>query len=370
VRYLSLSKRLRSHLNTGVQDLAKAAQALNEIEGLLKDKHLVSLSVVASDRAWIEGAHQVVLGQAEEMLQTGLSTLQNHSDVGTAVHVFYNMDQLAPRVAQVMQTIHSHTAAEIKRALDVKSSSNAANAASSANADPKDGPNTTTTTKGLGGIRRMGEPTGNQTSAWTSTLWLSLEKLMDVLAGQGQKVIMLEQTLSRKRDPSSHSGYLDDVLKVLNSNGLVAGFWAFVGETIEKEIAHATKRTSFFFKKKQKFFFLLLLLADSSFLQNALQSEYPKLLRLFHMFFQRVQTISNVVILSGGGGVQTNANTVNNNGSSSGSNSNGNGASEGGSAVSSGVVQQVIRKALVSLETAYLSKSLTRMFDPVRHSPL
>ncbi|RKO88423.1 Golgi transport complex subunit 5-domain-containing protein, partial [Blyttiomyces helicus] len=162
-----------------------------------------------------------------------------------------------------------------------------------------------------GGVRRVNEPTTAQQNAivWASLLWTRIERLMDVMYENAVKVYLLEKVLARKRDLVTHVPFLDEVVKNMDGN-IVSYFSRILAHSFERELRLATK--------------------SSSFLQQVLQNGYPKLLRLFHDYFSRVAGISG----------------------------------EPGRR-SDSPESALLLRTIASFETAYLSRSLSRLLDPI-----
>ncbi|TPX38056.1 hypothetical protein SmJEL517_g00290 [Synchytrium microbalum] len=161
-----------------------------------------------------------------------------------------------------------------------------------------------------GGVRRVNEvPTTQQSAAlWSSKLWERMEKLMDALYAHVVKVYLLERVLSRKRDPATQILFLDEVMKNMEGN-LVNHFWNQFSLLLDKEMRLAMK--------------------GSTYLQQSLQLGYPRLLRLFQDFFTRINVTN---------GLESSTPTLD----------------------STHAI-----KTLASFETAYMSRSMARMLEPI-----
>ncbi|KAJ3284748.1 Conserved oligomeric Golgi complex subunit [Borealophlyctis nickersoniae] len=165
-----------------------------------------------------------------------------------------------------------------------------------------------------GPVRRVNEPAATSANAvaWNNALWARMEKLMDAMYDNAVKVYLLERVLSRKRDATTHVSFLDEVAKNMDGN-IVTFFWRILSHTFERELRLATKAHA------------------SQFLHQLFQIGYPKLLRLFHDFFSRIAVVSGSVF---------------------------NEETKSPESVH-------FLKSLAAFETAYLSRSLSRLLDPV-----
>ena len=120
--------------------------------------------------------------------------LQKHTEVATALQVFYYLGELATQVKGLLDAVHLQTTALVKRALDVRSlqtesaelpsAAGASTAATAASAGAVAGLGSNL----LGSIRRVGEPPSGQSSLWATALWIRLDRLFDALVAAWQKV--------------------------------------------------------------------------------------------------------------------------------------------------------------------------------------
>lgn len=81
------------------------------------------------------------------------------------------------------------------------------------------------------------------------------------------QVYTLEKVLKLRKDHVSQVVFLDEAMKVLEDKPSLS-FWHALARALEKQAKDATK--------------------SSTFLQQTLSSNYPKLLRLFHDFFAKI----------------------------------------------------------------------------------
>ncbi|KPP74815.1 conserved oligomeric Golgi complex subunit 5-like, partial [Scleropages formosus] len=160
-----------------------------------------------------------------------------------------------------------------------------------------------------GGPGRAAMPTPGNTAAFRAALWTNLEKLMDQICAACGQVQHLQKVLTKKRDPVTHVCFIDEIVK-------------------------------------------------------ALEGEYPKLLRLYNELWKRLQQYSTSIQ-----GALT---------------SSGVGAGVGGLDLSTELPtselephdlfmqskqdydpEKALKDSLQPYEAAYLSKSLSRLFDPI-----
>ncbi|XP_035530581.1 conserved oligomeric Golgi complex subunit 5-like [Morone saxatilis] len=126
-------------------------------------------------------------------------------------------------------------------------------------------------------------PTPGNTAAFRAALWTNLEKLMDQICAACRQVQHLQKVLMKKRDPVTHVCFIDEIIKD-GQPDILYTFWNDVTNTLSEEFHRATEA--------------------SSFLKQAFEGEYPKLLRLYNELWRRLQQYSASLqgaLTSGGG---------------------------------------------------------------------
>uniref|UniRef100_A0A8B9D9L5 Conserved oligomeric Golgi complex subunit 5 n=1 Tax=Anser cygnoides TaxID=8845 RepID=A0A8B9D9L5_ANSCY len=189
----------------------------------------------------------------------------------------------------------------------------------------------------FGGPGRAAMPTPGNTAAFRAALWTNMEKLMDQICAACGQVQHLQKLLTKKRDPISHVCFIEEIVKDGQSD-ILYKFWTAVTQTLSSQFQSATD--------------------SSMFLKQAFEGEYPKLLRLYNDLWKRLQQYSQ--------NIQRNFNTS-------------------GSTDLFAELQQMeedtqdifmqkkqdydpekaLKDSLQQYEAAYLSKSLSRLFDPI-----
>ncbi|OXB75698.1 UNVERIFIED_CONTAM: hypothetical protein H355_016215, partial [Colinus virginianus] len=241
------------------------------------------------------------------------------TQVGTALQVFYNLGTLKDTIANVVDGYCSVLEENIKNALDIKVLTQSSQ----------------TVTRG--GPGRAAMPTPGNTAAFRAALWTNMEKLMDQICAACGQVQHLQKLLTKKRDPISHVCFIEEIVKDGQSD-ILYKFWTAVTQTLSSQFQSATD--------------------SSMFLKQAFEGEYPKLLRLYNDLWKRLQQYSQ--------NIQRNFNT-------------------NGSPDLFAELQQMeedaqdifmqknqnydpekaLKDSLQQYEAAYLSKSLSRLFDPI-----
>uniref|UniRef100_A0A672R860 Conserved oligomeric Golgi complex subunit 5 n=1 Tax=Sinocyclocheilus grahami TaxID=75366 RepID=A0A672R860_SINGR len=315
IRILYLSKRLQGQLQGGSREITKAAQSLNELDYLSQGVDLSGIAVIENDLLFISRARLEVENQAKRLLEQGME-IQNPSQVGTALQVFYNLGNLRETIRSVVDGYRTSVQENVINALDIKVLTQPAN------------------TRGAPGRAVM--PTPGNTAAFRAALWTNLEKLMDQICAACGQVQHLQKVLTKKRDPVSHVCFIDEIIKD-GQPDILHTFWSSVTQTLSEELQKAT--------------------AASTFLKQALEGEYPKLLRLYNELWKRLQQYSASIqgaLVSSGAGLDVEL------------------------PVSEHDAEDLftrtkpdydpekdLKDSLQPYEAAYLSKSLSRLFDPI-----
>ncbi|KAI3367018.1 hypothetical protein L3Q82_009650, partial [Scortum barcoo] len=316
IRILYLSKRLQGQLQGGSREITKAAQSLNELDYLSQGVDLSGIEVIENDLLLISRARLEVENQAKRLLEQGME-IQNPTQVGTALQVFYNLGSLRETISSVVGGYRTTIQDNVTSALDIKGLTQPAN--------PRGAPG------------RAVLPTPGNTAAFRAALWTNLEKLMDQICAACKQVQHLQKVLMKKRDPVTHVCFIDEIIKD-GQPDILHTFWNDVTNTLSEEFHRATE--------------------VSSFLKQAFEGEYPKLLRLYNELWRRLQQYSASLqgALTSSGGLDASLDIS---------------ATETDSQdlFTDGKQdynpEKALKDSLQPYEAAYLSKSLSRLFDPI-----
>ncbi|KAM7377824.1 hypothetical protein PAMA_012969 [Pampus argenteus] len=314
IRILYLSKRLQVQLQGGSREITKAAQSLNELDYLSQGVDLSGIEVIENDLLLISRARLEVENQAKRLLEQGME-IQNPTQVGTALQVFYNLGSLRETISSVVGGYRTTIQDNITSALDIKGLTQPAN--------PRGAPG------------RAVLPTPGNTAAFRAALWTNLEKLMDQICAACRQVQHLQKVLMKKRDPVTHVCFIDEIIKD-GQPDILYTFWTDVTNTLSEEFHRATEA--------------------SSFLKQAFEGEYPKLLRLYNELWRRLQQYSASLqgALSGGMDATLDITTT---------------ETDSQDLFTHGKQdynpEKALKDSLQPYEAAYLSKSLSRLFDPI-----
>nr|XP_054543630.1 conserved oligomeric Golgi complex subunit 5 isoform X2 [Pan troglodytes] len=252
IRILNLSKRLQGQLQGGSREITKAAQSLNELDYLSQGIDLSGIEVIENDLLFIARARLEVENQAKRLLEQGLET-QNPTQVGTALQVFYNLGTLKDTITSVVDGYCATLEENINSALDIKVLTQPSQSAV------------------RGGPGRSTMPTPGNTAALRASLWTNMEKLMDHIYAVCGQVQHLQKVLAKKRDPVSHICFIEEIVKD-GQPEIFYTFWNSVTQALSSQFHMATN--------------------SSMFLKQAFEGEYPKLLRLYNDLWKRLQQYS------------------------------------------------------------------------------
>lgn len=312
IRILYLSKRLHGQLQGGAREITKAAQSLNELDYLYHGVDLAGIEVIEQDTVFIRKARKDVERQAQKMLQQGMET-QNQTQVATSLQVFHNLGGLKDTVQAVVGQCEKALRQNIKDALDVQVLSH-------------------TTAQAGRGPGKASMPAPGNTAAFRATLWTNLEKLMDQIHAACGQVNHLQRVLVKKRDPVTHVCFMDELQKDGHGN-IMLSFWMSLTRLMKEEFVQTANA--------------------STFIKQAFEGEYPKLLRLYNDLWRRLEQFNVTSMATTSLDPQ---------------------GLHHPPVVDMYVELKVeddyspekaLKESLFLFETAYLSRSLSRLFDPI-----
>jgi hypothetical protein len=198
IRALKQLKKLQELMESGgaKADLAKAAQLYNEIETLTKEADLAGVEVLDEEIPWLLEVGNQIRSEAMKGLESGMEAL-NQAEVGSILQVFYNMGELKSTVESLISKYKGLVVKSVSSALDMKAISASAGGS-----------------QGSGGLQRSGAPQAGGGSRARESLWQRMGACMDQLHSILLAAWHLQRVLSKKRDPISHIGFLDEVMQV------------------------------------------------------------------------------------------------------------------------------------------------------------
>ncbi|XP_067934499.1 conserved oligomeric Golgi complex subunit 5-like isoform X2 [Watersipora subatra] len=306
IRILYLTKRLKVQQQGGVREITKTAQSLSELRSLSEGVDLSGIEVLEHDRRTISQARLEVESQAQKMLYSGMANL-NQNQVGTALQVFYNLNLLKVTVDGILDECRERIEKMIDKTVDQQ--------ALAGNND------STVKSSGPG---RVNLPVNS--ALFRANLWTAMEKLMDSIYSSCSQVHHLHRVLSKKRDPVTQVCFISEYSKDADAD-LMNRHWKNLTSALKSKLTSAAGK--------------------SNLVKQALESEFPKLLRLLSDLWSRLnQAISAssadaplVMALDGSAVEELTSHVFD--------------------------AEKLLREAVSSFNNAYLSRSLSRLFDPI-----
>lgn len=318
IRCLMLSHRLQQQLSTEPRDITKAAISLSELDHLGRDIDLTGLEVLEKEQRLVRQARSDVEKQAALMMDRGME-LQNQTQVGTALQVFHNLGMLVPSVERVLNSLTSSINRSVANALDV-------NALLQMTQDNRRG----------GGPGKAVMPAPGQSVQFRASLWSNLEKLMDDIFHVCVQTSHLHKVLAKKRDPVTHVCFLE-VVQRHGKCDLFTSVWQSVTNILTQEFSKAAQ--------------------ESTIIRQYLEVDYPKLVRLYGDLWRRLEGITVEMMNT--------APDLSPLTPSSNTSQDGEEISEASEQTQNFDPEEALRCTLVPLEEAYLSRSRSRLLDPV-----
>lgn len=251
IKALRQMKRLKEVMGSEATrlDLAKAAQLYSEVETLRKEGDLSGVEVIDAEIPWFTEAGNKIKSEAMKVLENGMEAL-NQAEVGSALQVYYNMGELKSTVEGMVNKYKTQAIKCISVALDMKAISVSAGSS-----------------LGPGGVQRSGTPQLGGSSKARESLWQRMGPCIDQLHVIVVAVWHLQRVLSKKRDPISHVGFLDEVLQS-GDQLLTERVWEGLVKAFTTQM-----RSSF---------------TASSFIKETFVSGYPKLLSMIMNLLERL----------------------------------------------------------------------------------
>ncbi|RXG60114.1 Conserved oligomeric Golgi complex subunit 5 [Armadillidium vulgare] len=320
IRCLSLSQRLQEQVANGPKDITKAALSLRELDDISKSMDLSGITILEKDQRMIRQARSDIEKQATLMLDKGME-MQNQSQVGTALQVFYNLGMLHSSVEKVLDNLIKHLNKSVTSALDVNYLTQL-----------------TQNTKKGGAPGKAVMPTIGQSAQFRANLWAGLEKLMDDIYHICMKTSHLHKVLAKKKDSNTHVCFLEEIYKQSTSD-LFTRVWKNVTLILSEEFARAAN--------------------ESNFIRQALEVDYPKLVRLYGDLWKKLEVISSDIRAAQTFGSDLSTSIQLNLEEAQDMERNND------SEVVEFDPETALRNSLIPIEKAYISRSLSRLFDAV-----
>ncbi|CAF0791631.1 unnamed protein product [Adineta ricciae] len=228
-----------SSTSTGQQqiELVKASQCLSELDHFTVDADFTGIDVVEKDLQFVFKARHDIHKQAQDILDNGLNHL-NPAQIGTSLQVFYNLGILRDSIQSIEERLIKDFQCQVSDYLDLKQLSK---------------------TRDPSNPGRSTMPSIGNTPQFRALLWTNIEKILELLYVQVAQLYNLTRVLTKKKDPITHGTFIEELIKNGHSGDLVGKFWLSAMKSLRERL-----RTS---------------VADSIHMKQALEGEYPKLLK-------------------------------------------------------------------------------------------
>jgi hypothetical protein len=245
-----------------------------ELDNGLEDQteaSLTGLDFVKEMLPFVNEARERVTNLMEDMVVRGLRDL-SPTLLSTSLQTAFNLGQLADLVRDLLADLNDVIRDRVAAAFDMQALSrelgtrepNLHQTGSYSSYRSKRGQAQMDTS--------MSTP---QSQKWNAALWSKLETLIvGEMGAVCSKVYTLERVLSLKTDQMTGTNYLEEAMSVLGDRPS-AIFWATLSKAVDTQSRHWTK--------------------SSSFLSQTFATSYPRLVRLFHDFFDKVAIYAETV---------------------------------------------------------------------------
>ena len=210
IRFIYLTKRLKTQLRTGSRDVSKAAASVNEIESVCSGIDLSGIHVVDNGMDFIHSSKVELLKEGDNLLRSGISNLKQ-SEISTALQVFHNLQCLSDKSSLAINEIIRDLFAQIKDCLNVNSltkqiqhEQQAEKLQNVRNKIPSAGMSGKSSGSGVG----SGSSGGNSNALLRAALWGRLEKFFSEMGISFMKIYHLSQVLSKKKDVIAQESFM------------------------------------------------------------------------------------------------------------------------------------------------------------------
>ncbi|KAK8865981.1 hypothetical protein IAR55_001131 [Kwoniella newhampshirensis] len=260
------------------RELAKAALSVAELDALLilpsgsedeiDGRNTISLTELDFVKAYapiVDKARDNIIQEMESMVVSGLADL-NQTLLSSSLQTAHNLRLLPELVSNLLADLNDAVTLRINKAFD--------STAIGKEVATKDGGSSHSAIKFTGRGRPATEPTNATHQIWVQVLWARLERVIEDIANCCIKVYTLEKVLKVKRDAVTQTEFLDEVMKTLDEKPSFT-FWTTLAKAFEAQTKEAAR--------------------SSAWLQQALSTGYPRLLRLFHDFFAKIAVHTDTV---------------------------------------------------------------------------
>jgi len=318
IRILQLSKRLSVQLGGSADlDLVKAASGLAEL-GELVEGDLSGIEVVEGEVRRMYTWRSEVERQGETLVNRGMET-GNQSQLGTGLQVFYNLGTLPEVLTKLLDNCHTKLKAQATDLMDIRKISVTAEEAGKGSGSKAGGG-----TSKPSGPGKASMPAPSNMAAFRATLWTNLDQVVELVQSTVSRVLQLQKLLAKKQDPNTHLPYIAALAQEGHDPSLVSQSWDKITKILRDVLVSAASK--------------------SNFIKQALEGEYPKLLRVYLDTWSKLRLMA--VQVNTTGLIMDESLTIED-------------------PFFKEQLCSDLRNSLEQFEHAYLARSLSRLFDPV-----
>ena len=319
IRILQLSKKLQVQMNNGDAEITKAASSLNELMELWEpEEELNGIEIIEQDQRIILQAKNEVERKADSMLNSGMES-RSQNQIGIALQVYFNLNILPEKVERVVNGFVKKIKAKMTDCLDGRKINITLNEEASKNSSASQ--NSTKNLPGRTNRTISATASSGNAAAFRSMLWTNVETLLDSILNTMSEAMQLQKILVKKRDLGQN------FVELLNEDqrNIVQNFWQEILSLLKTHLSQAS--------------------ADSSTIKQSFEGEFPKLIRLVNDLRSRLvqASQSNMAAFNHTSEIQAELHNPFND----------------------DFLNDDLRQVLINFERQYLSRSISRLFDPV-----
>ena len=316
IRILQLSKKLQVQMNNGDAEITKAASSLNELMELWEpEEELNGIEIIEQDQRIILQAKNEVERKADSMLNAGMES-RSQNQIGIALQVYFNLNILPEKVERVVNGFVKKIKAKMTDCLDGRKINIILNEEASKN-NPEKSQNSTKNLPGRTNRTISATASSGNAAAFRSMLWSNVETLLDSIQNTMSEAVQLQKILVKKRDLGQN--FVE--LLAQDKRNIVRNFWQEILSLLKTHLTQAS--------------------ADSSTIKQSFEGEFPKLIRLINDLRSRLVQASQSNMAAFTSETPELQHPFNDD------------------------LNDDLRQVLINFERQYLSRSLSRLFDPV-----
>ena len=316
IRILQLSKKLQVQMNNGDAEITKAASSLNELMELWEpEEELNGIEIIEQDQRIILQAKNEVERKADSMLNAGMES-RSQNQIGIALQVYFNLNILPEKVERVVNGFVKKIKAKMTDCLDGRKINIILNEEASKN-NPEKSQNSTKNLPGRTNRTISATASSGNAAAFRSMLWSNVEILLDSILNTMNEAMQLQKILVKKRDLGQN--FVE--LLAEDKRNIVRNFWQEILSLLKTHLTQAS--------------------ADSSTIKQSFEGEFPKLIRLINDLRSRLVQASQSNMAAFASETPELQHPFNDD------------------------LNDDLRQVLINFERQYLSRSLSRLFDPV-----